>query len=126
MKVIAAIQIQIGELKLQAEIYDTPTGRALIQALPLKSSFRPWGDEIYFRVPFECETESGATQNMEVGDIAYWPGGQAVAIFFGPTPMSKGGEPVAYEKVNRLGKIVGDATALKRAKGVRIQLLRKP
>ena len=125
MKNMATIEIKVGELKLQAEIYETPTSQAFVRALPLKSSFQRWGDEIYFAVPFACETEPNATQNMEVGDIAYWPGGKAVAIFFGPTPMSKGKTPVAYEKVNRFGKLVGDATALKKATGRTIELVLK-
>ncbi len=123
MKVIAFVDIQVGALKLQAEIYNTPTSDAFVHALPLNSSFQRWGDEIYFNVPFICETEPEATQNMEVGDIAYWPGGQAVAIFFGPTPMSKGKLPVAYERVNRFGKVVGDATAIKKATGRTVELV---
>lgn len=54
---------------------------------------------------------------MKAGDIGYWPPGNALAIFFGPTPMSKGSDPVPASAVNLVGVIHGDATILKRAKG---------
>jgi hypothetical protein len=40
-----------------------------------------------------------------------------MAIFFGPTPMSTGTEPVPASAVNRVGRILDDATLLKQAKG---------
>jgi hypothetical protein len=58
-----------------------------------------------------------ATIKVRVGDIGYWPPGNALAIFFGPTPMSKGSEPVPASEVNIVGKVIDDATNLKKAKG---------
>lgn len=51
------------------------------------------------------------------GEIGYWPPGKALAIFFGPTPMSRGSDPVPASAVNLVGKILGDATGLRREKG---------
>ena len=45
---------------------------------------------------------------MEVGEVAYWPPGQALCIFFGPTPASVGDEPRAASPVNPLGSIDGE------------------
>ena len=62
--------------------------------------------------------DDSATTDIEVGDIGYWPAGKALAIFFGPTPLSGGDKkkPVPAGMVNLIGKIRGDATVLKKAK----------
>jgi hypothetical protein len=63
---------------------------------------------------------------VKVGDIGYWPPGKAMAIFFGKTPMSTGSDPVPASAVNLVGKIMDDATVLKKAKGavkIRIEIV---
>ena len=52
-----------------------------------------------------------------MGDLAYWPPGKAFCIFFGPTPMSQGNEIRPASAVNVVGRVVGDATALKKVRG---------
>jgi hypothetical protein len=39
-------------------------------------------------------------------DVTYWPGGNALCLFYGPTPISKNGKILAYSPVNIIGKIV--------------------
>lgn len=117
------IRISIGGLELEAELFDTDTGRAVYDALPIESGFNTWGDEIYFDIPVRMDLDDTATTDVRVGDIGYWPSGRALAIFFGPTPMSKGEEPVPAGKVNLAGRINGNAAILKRVKsadGIRI------
>jgi len=66
------------------------------------------------------------SSNVEVGDLGYWPGGQAFCIFFGPTPVSTDDRPRAASPVNIFGRILGDATQLKAVKNaatVRVELL---
>jgi hypothetical protein len=46
-----------------------------------------------------------------VGDLAYWPPGRAVCIFWGPTPASEGSEPQTASPVNVFGRNIGDAAA---------------
>lgn len=41
----------------------------------------------------------------------------AVAIFFGRTPISTGPDPVPADRVNLIGRVKGDATALRNATG---------
>ena len=38
-------------------------------------------------------------------DVAYWPTGKAICLFFGPTPIGKEGEIKPYSPVNVIGKI---------------------
>ena len=38
-------------------------------------------------------------------DVAYWPPGKAICLFFGPTPIGKKDEIRPYSPVNVIGKI---------------------
>jgi hypothetical protein len=58
---------------------------------------------------------------VSIGDLGYWPDGNAFCIFFGPTPVSKGDEIRPASPVTVFGKVTGDAEALKKvAAGIRI------
>jgi len=113
MRKIVKIQITLGLLKLDAELNDTPTARKVADVLPLKTSFSTWGDEIYFTIPVEKELDQSAREEVEMGDLGYWPTGAAFCIFFGPTPMSTEGKIAPASAVNIIGRVLGDATRLK-------------
>jgi hypothetical protein len=68
-------------------------------------------------VPVAASLDETATTKVKVGDIGYWPPGRAIAIFFGRTPMSTRSDPVPASAVNLVGKIIDDATVLKKTKG---------
>lgn len=119
------IKIIIKDVILYANFYDTNTSKEILKILPIEAIPEEWGDEFYFEIPLKIPLDETATASVEVGDIGYWPTGNAIAIFFGPTPISKGSEPVPAGKVNLIGKIIGDATLLRKAKGadkIRIEL----
>ena len=105
------IRIRAGEVAVEAELDDSATARAILAALPLESNGNRWGEEVYFTIPVEHGPEN-ATSDVDVGDIGYWPPGKALAIFFGPTPMSEGEKPVPASDVNPVGRVLGDATVL--------------
>jgi hypothetical protein len=107
------IRITAGDVSALAQLSDGPTAKKLWEALPIDASAQTWGDEIYFSIPVQASQEPDAKAKRAVGDIAYWPPGNAFCIFFGPTPMSTDDTPVAASPVNTLGKIEGDATAFK-------------
>lgn len=106
----------VGSVVLDVIFDDTETAHAVYESLPLDSSFNVWGDEFYFDVPVTFDLDSTATTSVKVGDIGYWPPGKALAIFFGPTPMSTGDDPVPASEVNIVGRIEGDAKLLKSVK----------
>jgi uncharacterized protein len=107
------IAIRVGSLTMEAELNDTHTARQVAEALPIRSGFSTWGDEIYFAIPIAAELEADAQEVVEMGDLGYWPPGKAFCIFFGPTPMSQADEIRPASAVNLIGKVIGDATQFK-------------
>jgi hypothetical protein len=112
-----AINIVIGNLTVTGELTDTACAKQIIAKLPIETRPDEWGDEFYFQIPVKASLDETATTKVKVGEIGYWPPGNAMAIFFGKTPMSTGTDPVPASAVNLIGRIIGDATVLKQAKG---------
>ena len=96
-----------------AELNDSPTATKIWQVLPVEGAANVWGDEVYFEIPVDTPQASTARQDMDIGELGYWPVGRAFCVFFGPTPVSTGEQPRAYSPVNPVGRILGDATLLR-------------
>ena len=111
------IIITVENLSVNAELFDTPTAKKIFENLPFEGSVNVWGDEIYFTIPLALQQEADAKEDVEVGDLAYWPAGPAFCIFFGPTPVSTGDNPRAFSPVNVFGRILGDAGQFKSVAG---------
>jgi hypothetical protein len=109
------IRITVGGIQLEAELKGTKTAGEVYAALPVEAPVNTWGEEFYFKLPGVKDHRETATNQVKVGDVAYWGVGQVLAIFFGRTPMSLGPDPVPADRVNVVGRIVGDATQLRRA-----------
>ena len=105
--------IRVGEVALSAEALDTPTGQAVLAALPFTSSAMTWGEEVYFTCPISVPREAGARELVEAGELAYWPDGEALAIGFGETPISAPGEIRLAAKCNIWGRALDDLTILR-------------
>ena len=106
------IRIIANEIALDAQIDDSSTADAIWGALPIEGTANRWGEEIYFRIPVLLPEAQDARVDMEVGELAYWPSGNAFCVFFGATPISEGDSPRAYSKVNPFGMTVGDPWVL--------------
>jgi hypothetical protein len=118
-----AIRITAGAVTLDAELNDSKSAAAIAAALPIEAKAQTWGDEIYFDIGLVLAGES-PREVVALGDLGYWPPGQAFCIFFGPTPMSRGDEIRPASAVNVVGRVVGDARAFKKVRagsGVRIE-----
>lgn len=101
------------------------TVEALKRVLPFESRARKWGDEVYFETPAVAGEEE-ASELVNVGDVAYWPPGRALCLFFGPTPISRSGEIKPASPVNVIGRVVEGLDALRRVvdgERVRVELL---
>ncbi len=114
------IRITAGAIETEAELNGTRTAQEIWEALPIKSRVNLWGDEIYFSIPLGLQLEAGQ-EVVSMGDLGYWPDGNAFCIFFGATPVSQGDEIRPAGPVTVFGKVIGDATIFKKvAKGTKI------
>lgn len=83
------VVITAGDVTIRARLLDTPTADTIWAALPIMSSARTWGAEIYFDAPVTSVAEPEASNTVKAGQIVFWPEGDAIAICFGPTPLSR-------------------------------------
>lgn len=130
---MARIRIVWQSGEVIANLRDTPTVQNLLAALPCESTANTWGEEVYFNLPVQAKLESDARQVVDAGTVCFWVEGGALALPFGPTPMSRGNECRLAAKCNVLGSIDGDARRLKSVSdgvAIRVELIsgenRKP
>ena len=109
------IRISFGEVVVEGELYESPTADLIWEALPIEGEGQRWGEEVYFTIPVQATLDDTAREVVERGDVGYWPQGQALCIFFGPTPASQADEIRAASEVNIVGKITGDPQIFKKA-----------
>ena len=109
------ISITAGTITVTAILNDSATATALWNVLPISATIQTWGDEIYFATPVQTGLEDSAVETVAVGDIAYWPPGNALCLFWGPTPASAPGEIRPASAVNVIGAMQGAANVLNRA-----------
>jgi uncharacterized protein len=98
---------------ITATLRDTPTARRLLDALPVSGRANVWGEEVYFSVPFTAEPEPDAATVVDKGAVCFWLDGDALALLFGPTPVSKGDECRLISVANIVGMMDGDPSALR-------------
>ena len=82
-----------GELR---SVLSPRTIEKILKILPVNSRIHLWKKELYFEVGVRMGPEKSVA-SCNAGDIAYWPQGDAICIFF---------EKMApYGKVNPIGHI---------------------
>jgi len=112
---MSQIKIEFEKISIEADLNNSETANRIKKILPLSNSINTWGDEIYFSIDVD-DPEIDPKEVVELGDIAYWPPGNAFCIFFGLTPASENGDIRPASPVNVIGKILGDLEILKSVK----------
>ena len=102
-----------GGPELRGHIHGFGLGARLLSMLPLELHLSRWGDEYFGPCGIHSDCSENATEAVPVGALAYWPPGDALCIFFGPTPASCGSEPRAASPVCVVGSIQLDADSMR-------------
>ena len=104
------ILVRITELEnITIELDDTSSPKtcaSFLKSLPFSVTAHIWGEEIYTDESPITQSEENAKDLVNLNDVAYWPNGKAICLFFGPTPLGKKGEIKPYSPVNVIGKII--------------------
>lgn len=122
------IRIVARDIATEGELDESSTARVVWEALPLESRANRWGEEVYFSVGLKVKEEN-PKEVVDVGDLGFWPPGQAICIFFGRTPSSKGEEIRPASPVNVFGRISGDARVFGKIKDgdpIRVEAIEGP
>ena len=107
------IMITIGDTNVAADLNDSASGRSIANALPIEADFSTWGDEIYFPVPVKMGLEDGK-DIVDLGELGYWPLGNAYCIFYGATPGSTVDAIRPASPVTPLGRVLDDPEIFKK------------
>ena len=73
--------------------------------MPVEINITIWGDELYTESTQISANEENAKREVDYLDVAYWPEGNALCLFYGPTPISRDGQILADSPVNIVGRI---------------------
>lgn len=104
------IKVEIPKLKdieLELDDFSSPnTVKLFLKSLPFTVGINLWGEEIYTNeFPIDIGEEN-AKSPVELFDVAFWPTGKAICLFYGPTPIGEKNEIKPYSPVNIMGKIL--------------------
>lgn len=106
------IKLKIEGKEVFAELNDSHTSKIFLIKLPMTIRMERWGGEYYGDCDVSVNRENNSKTDMDIGELAIWPDGCALCIFFGPTPVSTDEKPRAIAPVNPIGKIEGDVSFL--------------
>lgn len=95
------------EISIELDDSRSPkTVQAILENLPIEVKINRWGDELYTEKTQIVEREEDGKRQVNLFDVAYWPEGNALCLFYGPTPISEEGKILAYSPVNIVGRII--------------------
>jgi len=99
---LSRIRITLGGVEFTGALDSSPLTEQLLSLLPFETIGETWGEEVYFPVELQLENPDPVAE-VKVGDIAYWPDGPDICLFFGRTPKSTDETPVVASPVTVIG-----------------------
>lgn len=109
---------ELGEAEGEIVRFLAPrTIDTIFRKLPVEGRAALWKEEVYFEIPVKIGEEKAKT-TVETGDIAFWPMGSALCVFYGQS------QP--YSSVNVLGKITKNLEIFSQVKSgatIKVELL---
>ena len=82
------IILEIKTKRIKIKLLDTNTANLIRKNLPIISKVQKWGEEIFFNTNLLIPLEKNAKEVVNLGEIAFWTEGSAIAIGYGRTPAS--------------------------------------
>ena len=88
---VMIFELQTKLLNIKIKGIDNETSKTILRLCPFKAKIKNWGNEIYFSLPknMKIALEHSSKDVFNLGEIAFWTEGNAIAIGFGRTPASK-------------------------------------
>ena len=108
------LRLEAGEVRIDIDLLETETAKALAAAAPFESVAQTWGEEVYFATPVTAALEPGAKQVVDPGTVCFWTQGDALALPYGRTPISTDERPKLANPCNVVGKLMGNPKDLAR------------
>lgn len=106
------ISFHTQNCSFMADLGVSLTAQEIIKHLPLSGQVARWGDEIFFETGI-LASDFNSTLQVNAGDVAYWPEGKCLCIFFGRTPASQTEKPVPAGPVVVIGRTMASADELR-------------
>jgi len=98
----------VGEVESELIRHLAPrTVDAIAKRLPIEGRAALWKEEVYFEIPVKMGEEK-ARAKVQKGDLAYWPMGNALCIFYG--------ESQPYSPVSIVGRVTRNLELFERVK----------
>jgi hypothetical protein len=116
------IRLKVEDTVITATLFDSKTTQDFISLLPLTLTMNDlFRREKFAHLPRAISKEGKRTHTYEVGDVAYWPPGPDVAIFY-----RHDGREIPDPGIIVIGKIDSGVEALNLpgSVGVRVELIR--
>jgi uncharacterized protein len=107
-KVIKMIFPELNEtVSVELDDSQSPkTVKTILENLPIEVNINKWGEELYTDKTSIVAQEENAKSEVNLFDVAFWPEGNALCLFYGPTPISKARKILPYSPVNIIGHII--------------------
>jgi len=118
-KLIKVVFSELDDESVSVELDDSQspkTVKAILENLPIEVNINKWGQELYTdRTPIAAQEEN-AKSEISLLDVAFWPEGNALCLFYGSTPISKDSKILPASPVNIVGRITSQQNIIDKVK----------